>query len=302
VPHCNAWAIARGDGIVLVDTGMHEPGSLGQIERALEQVGKKLEDVRLLACTHAHSDHWGQAAPIRERAGCEFWLHPNHAHATESATRPEAALAHRLEIGRQSGVPEHALQRYAERLTDIPSGVAEAIEPDHDLVPGVELESDLGPWSVFETPGHAPSHVCLFQRERQLLISGDHLLGRISLYYDYGWTPDPVGEFLESLSVVERLGARLCVAGHGRPFFDVRAHIEGNRKLVGQRLEATRGALGPAPRTVIDLIPEVYGEPLRSSNAALLLTQTLCYLRHLELRGVVERTSEAGADAWCRAD
>jgi glyoxylase-like metal-dependent hydrolase (beta-lactamase superfamily II) len=302
VPHCNAWAIARGDGIVLVDTGMHEPGSLGQIERALEQVGKKLEDVRLLACTHAHSDHWGQAAPIRERAGCEFWLHPNHAHATESATRPEAALAHRLEIGRQSGVPEHALQRYAERLTDIPSGVAEAIEPDHDLVPGVELESDLGPWSVFETPGHAPSHVCLFQRARQLLISGDHLLGRISLYYDYGWTPDPVGEFLESLSVVERLGARLCVAGHGRPFFDVRAHIEGNRKLVGQRLEATRGALGPAPRTVIDLIPEVYGEPLRSSNAALLLTQTLCYLRHLELRGVVERTSEAGADAWCRAD
>jgi glyoxylase-like metal-dependent hydrolase (beta-lactamase superfamily II) len=302
VPHCNAWAIARGDGIVLVDTGMHEPGSLGQIERALEQVGKKLEDVRLLACTHAHSDHWGQAAPIRERAGCEFWLHPNHAHATESATRPEAALAHRLEIGRQSGVPEHALQRYAERLTDIPSGVAEAIEPDHDLVPGVELESDLGPWSVFETPGHAPSHVCLFQRERQLLISGDHLLGRISLYYDYGWTPDPVGEFLESLSVVERLGARLCVAGHGRPVFDVRAHIEGNRKLVGQRLEATRGALGPAPRTVIDLIPEVYGEPLRSSNAALLMTQTLCYLRHLELRGVVERTSEAGADAWCRAD
>ncbi len=25
VPHCNAFALAAGDGIVLVDTGMHEP-------------------------------------------------------------------------------------------------------------------------------------------------------------------------------------------------------------------------------------------------------------------------------------
>ena len=301
VPHCNAWAIAHGEGIVLVDTGMHEPGSMAQLERALEQVGKRLDDVRLLICTHAHSDHWGQAAPIRERAGCEFWLHPNHAHATESAT-PEAALAHRLEIGRQSGVPGHELQRYAERLKDIPSGVAAVIEPDRDLVPGVEFDSDLGTWSVYETPGHAPSHVCLFQPERRLLISGDHLLGRIALYYDFGWTPDPVGEFLGSLDVVEGLGARLCVAGHGRPFVDVGAHIEGNRKLVRERLAAVAAALGSSPRTVIEIIPEVYGEPLRSSNAALLLTQTLCYLRHLEQSGSVERVSDEVTEAWRRTD
>src|SRR6185437_7526201 len=57
VPHCNAWAIASGPGIVLVDTGMHEPGSLAQLERAMDQVNLRLEHVRLLACTHAHSDH-----------------------------------------------------------------------------------------------------------------------------------------------------------------------------------------------------------------------------------------------------
>src|SRR5213082_2176648 len=48
VPHCNAWAIAAGSGIVLVDTGMHEPGSLAQLERALGQVNLRLEHVRLL--------------------------------------------------------------------------------------------------------------------------------------------------------------------------------------------------------------------------------------------------------------
>ena len=38
------------------------------------------------------------------------------------------------------------------------------LQPDRDLLPGVEVETDLGTWSVHETPGHAPSHVCLFQR------------------------------------------------------------------------------------------------------------------------------------------
>ena len=105
VPHCNAWAIAAGDGIVLVDTGTHEPGSLAQLERALDQVGLRLEHVRLLVCTHAHADHCGQAAPIIERAGCELWAHPNLEHFNAAADDPEAAHARRVEIARQSGVP-----------------------------------------------------------------------------------------------------------------------------------------------------------------------------------------------------
>ena len=244
VPHCNAWAIAAGSGIVLVDTGMHQPGSMAQLERAMEQVRLRVEHVNLLACTHAHSDHWGQAATIVDRAGCELWMHPNHEHATQSADNPELALARRIEVGRQSGVPEAALEAYAERARDMPSGIARVIEPDRPLVDGVQIETDLGVWTAYETPGHAPSHVCLFQPERRLMISGDHLLGRISLYFDYGWTPDPVGEFLGSLDVVERLDARLCLSGHGKPFVDVPGHIEGNRKLVAERLEAVLRALG----------------------------------------------------------
>jgi glyoxylase-like metal-dependent hydrolase (beta-lactamase superfamily II) len=300
VPHCNAWAIAAGSGIVLVDTGMHEPGSLSQLEHALDQVNLRLEHVRLLISTHAHSDHWGQAAPIRDRVGCEFWMHPNHSHATRTANDPDAALARRVEVGRQSGVPEEALRRYAERAKDVPSGIARVIEPDRALLPDVEIQTDLGTWSVHETPGHAPSHVCLFQRERRLLISGDHLLGRISLFFDYGYTPDPAGEFLHSLDVVEALDARLCLAGHGRPFVDVRGHIDANRALVRERIDAVLAALSAGRKTAAELVPEVYGEPLTPFNAGWLLSQTLCYLGHLELEGKVVRESGNG-ERWKRS-
>jgi glyoxylase-like metal-dependent hydrolase (beta-lactamase superfamily II) len=297
VPHCNAWAIAAGDGVVLFDTGMHEPGSLGQLERAIDQVGLRLEQVRLIACTHAHADHWGQAAPIRDRAGCELWLHPNHEHAVAPATDPALALARMLEIGRQSGVPEEALRRYVERAKEASSGIARVIEPDRPLLDGVAIDTDLGQWTVYETPGHAPSHVCFYQPERRLLISGDHLLGRISLYFDYGWTPDPVGEFLTSLAVVERLDARLAVSGHGRPFLDVPGHIEGNRRLVRERLEAALAAVGGGPRTAVEIAPLVHGEPLSEATARWWILETLCYLTHLERMGAVIREGAEG-ELW----
>ena len=298
VPHCNAWAIASGSGVVLVDTGMHEPGSLAQLERAMDQVNLRLEHVRLLACTHAHSDHWGQAAPIMERAGCELWLHPNHAHATAHADDPEAALERRLEVGRQSGVPPAALAEYAERAKHFPSGVAKVVEPDQALLDGVRIETDLGEWTVYETPGHAPSHVCLYQPERRILISGDHLLGRISLFYDYGYTRDPVGEFLSSLDTVDVLDARLALSGHGKPFVDVRGHIEGNRALVRERLDAALAAVSDGPRTALEITPDVHGEPLTETNASWWLPETLCYLQHLELSGRVTRESDSGIERW----
>ena len=296
VPHCNAWAIAAGSGLVLVDTGMHEPGSMAQLERALDQVNLRLDHVQLLACTHAHSDHWGQAAPIRDRVGCEFLMHPRLEDG--GADSSEKATARRLEIARQSGVSEAAISALADRIKDIPSGVARVIDPDRELVPGVEIETDLGTWSVHETPGHAPSHVCLFQAERRLLISGDHVLGRISLYFDYGYTPDPVQEFLDSLDRVDVLDARLALSGHGKPFVDVHGHIEGNRKLVAERIERTLAALGTQPRTAFEIAPEIYGEPLGPHNGRWLLTQTLSYLDHLERQGRAGKEPDGDVALW----
>ena len=95
VPHCNAWALSAGDGFVLVDTGVHDEHSMEHLERALQMCGLRLEDTRLVVCTHAHSDHCGQAVPIAERAGCELWMHPSHELMNRLVEDPEAVLARR---------------------------------------------------------------------------------------------------------------------------------------------------------------------------------------------------------------
>jgi glyoxylase-like metal-dependent hydrolase (beta-lactamase superfamily II) len=303
VPHCNAWAIAAGDGIVMVDTGMHEPGSFAHLERALAQVNLRVEHVRLLVCTHAHSDHYGQAATVMERAGCELWMHPDHAHMTRAVSDPEAALNRRLEVARQSGVPDEPLQAYAESARGRQYGVAEIVTPDVDLVAGATFDTDLGPWTVYETPGHAPSHVCLYQPERRLLISGDHVLGRVSLFYDYGSTLDPAGEFLRSLDIVDDLDARLCLPGHGRTFTDVSGHIHANRQAVADKIAKVEEIVRAAPITAFDAIPQIYGAQITPLNANWWMTETLSYLTHLELNGRIQKIpgEDRAPERWSAA-
>ncbi|MFL5885153.1 MAG: MBL fold metallo-hydrolase, partial [Thermoleophilaceae bacterium] len=257
---------------------------------------------RLLVCTHAHSDHYGQAAPIVEAAGCELWMNPSYQHMARSVENPERTLERRIEVGRQSGIPEAALERYREARSGENTGVAKLIPPDRELVNGVEVQTDLGVWRVYETPGHAPSHVCLHQPEHGLLISGDHLLGRVSLYYDYGYTPDPAGEFLSSMDVIEPLGASLCLAGHGRPFRDVQGHIDANRREVHERVERVRSALqNGGPKTPFEIVPALVGEDnLTPMMVNWGLSEALCYLRYLERRDGVVKAEEADAEGAVR--
>ena len=300
VPHVNAFAISSGSGVVLVDTGMHEPGALGQLERALDQAGLRLEHIRLVVCTHAHSDHYGLAAPILEAAACELWMHPNHGHMTRAAKDPERLLERRIEVAAQSGVPPAALERYREQRSGQGIGVAEVVLPDRELLPGVEVETDLGAWQVYETPGHAPSHICLHQPERRLILSGDHVIGRVSLYYDFGYTPDPAGEFLSSLDVVDELEVDLCLAGHGRPRRDFPALVAANRAAVHERIERVRAAISDGPLTPFEAVPKLLGEGVELTPMMLNwgLSETLCYLRHLELQGQAQKLEGEDPERW----
>jgi glyoxylase-like metal-dependent hydrolase (beta-lactamase superfamily II) len=303
IPHGNAWAIQRGDGIVLFDTGMGGPGRLRMLDVALGGIGWGVEDVRLVVCTHSHSDHYGLAPTILDAAGCELWMHPRWEHMRLAVDSPEAALERRLEVARQSGVPPAALERYREQRSSQPTAEYDGIRaPDRDLVPGVEVETDVGSWAVYETPGHAPSHVCLHQPERRLLISGDHLLGRTVLYFDYGHSPDPMGEYLGGLDEIEPLGVDLCLPGHGKPFRDPAAKIAEARRQADELMDRVREQLRGGERTAFDIVGAIVGEEnLRTSTGGFMLQIVLATLDHLAVLGEVATLSDTDPQRWSLA-
>jgi glyoxylase-like metal-dependent hydrolase (beta-lactamase superfamily II) len=69
----NSHILISDEGCVLIDTGI--PGSEHKIARALEHHGRTLADVALIVVMHAHTDHAGSAARLRELTGAPILAH-----------------------------------------------------------------------------------------------------------------------------------------------------------------------------------------------------------------------------------
>ena len=267
VPHGNAWALAAGDGIVLVDTGIHEPGSMDQLVRALDQVNLKLEHIKLLVCTHAHSDHYGQAASIVDATGCELWMHPNYEEMLAHADDADGALNRRIEIALQSGVPEEPLRKFMEERKRDNPGIARVIAArppararrrDRDGPRHVDRARDARPRAepCLPVPARPPP-----ARSAATTCSAASRCTSTRLL------PRP-GRRVPALPRRRRgLDARLCLAGHGRTFSDLQAHIEANRYLVHERLDAVRVSCGEqGPISPFDAASGVYGDASSTSR------------------------------------
>lgn len=302
IERVNAYAVEREDGVLLVDCGSTGDESCWDaLVAALAQAGFAVGDVRALAATHAHSDHIGPAARLVAESGCEFWMHPDHGHMTDVIRRPHAFEEARERRARQEGVPEGLLHLYRDVAEEV-EGVLAPVEPNRALVAGVELDSRLGPWRVIETPGHAPSHVCLYQPSRRVLVAGDLLSTVFAPYFDYGVSPDPVAEFLASLAAVEGLEVELALPGHGRPVEDLREVVAEHRAGVEARLAATEEAVRAGPSGGYEITGRVFGEPPSEMVRVWQLVEVVSYLRHLRLAGrIVRDEAPDGTFRYCCA-
>jgi glyoxylase-like metal-dependent hydrolase (beta-lactamase superfamily II) len=304
--HVNAYALDTADGgICLVDCGCAgHPTARQAFVRALGLAGRSLADVRELVATHFHSDHIGLAGPIVRETGCTLSGHRAVAHTLDPIRKPERTYATRAAFARRAGVPEELIDPMATVAEEV-EGVEEPLEPQRMLTSGDVVESALGPWVVHETPGHAPSHICLYQPDARLLLVGDAVHATLNTYGDWGWTPDPIGEYRASLDVIDALDVALAFPGHGRPIEDLPALTAMYRTGIAERLEATARAVERhGPVTVWEATLEVLGrrEPLQSMVWA--VYEIANFLRHLELTGRVRDdgsgryvVTRAGADA-----
>jgi glyoxylase-like metal-dependent hydrolase (beta-lactamase superfamily II) len=293
ITHVNAYAVEREDGVMLVDCGTAGDESCrGALEHALHAAGYSLTEVRLLAGTHVHSDHVGLAEWVLERSGAELWTHPATAAFYDAIADPEGVGAARERRARAEGVPEDLLADYRD-VREETEGVLAPVEPDRHLRDGVRLPSALGDWEVVETPGHAPSHVCLVQREHGLAILGDLVSAVFAPYFDYGYPPDPVGELLASLDRIAREDLRLGLPGHGRPIDDVAGAIALQQRGVADRLAAVERAVADGAGGAYEITRAVFGAVSDGELAVWQLAEVVAYLRHLRLAGRVERGEDA---------
>ena len=137
-----------------------------------------------------------------------------------------------------SGVPDEKLPDLAFASMVLKSMVTMA-EPDVLFEDQKEIELPGWRLRTIWTPGHSPGHVCFHSAEQRLLLSGDHILPRITpnISVHAQQFPNPLGDYLESLAKVRDLGTDEVLPAHEYRFADLGSRIDEITAHHAERLE-----------------------------------------------------------------
>lgn len=123
-----------------------DPGD--DVERIEAVLARHELRVEKIVFTHAHIDHIGQAARLKESTGAPTYLHP-------------------LEGPILASLPQQAAW--------LGTAAPEPVAIDHELREGEDLDFCGRRVEVLFTPGHSPGSVSLYMREEKKILAGDVL-------------------------------------------------------------------------------------------------------------------------------
>ncbi len=214
--YVNVYTLELDHGVAIVDAGWNHDEAWAALLAGLTQLGGSIDDVQAVLVTHFHPDHYGLAGRVREASGAWIGLHPADAAMLEARhVDVDAVLAALCDLLTDSGVPADKLPD-VELAAGIMRGNAAMAKPDVMFEDGTRIE--LPGWSLrtIWTPGHSPGHVCFHDDERRLLLSGDHVLPRITPNVAVHSRRDvnPLGDFMASLLKVRDVDAEEVLPAH----------------------------------------------------------------------------------------
>lgn len=293
--HVNAYLLSGGDADTLVDCGIYDPSpekdhGWNDLAEALDACGSGIDRIARLIITHPHIDHYGMAATLVENTDCELWMHEASARELDAYRDPKGAAEGVRELLADHGVSKEEIGELA-AFEDWRGFISGIVEANPSLGGGERVSVGEREWEVVYTPGHSPSHICLWSASDGILISGDHLLPSITPHIDFkrGEVDDPLGQFLDSLEKVVELDPSLVLPGHGRPFEDgaerARVNISHHDRRLGSILQVIRRE----PHTAAEITDDIFGTSLLNFERRLALGEALAHIAYLVRRGEVER-------------
>ena len=166
------------DGTLIVDTGLGFE---------LKNQKENLENVEVVVNTHVHFDHTGGNDLFKDE-DVEVLLHEKDAEMIKIF--PEATYSHFF------GFERGKIPHYTGFIKE-----------------GEKVKTENYTFEVIHTPGHTPGSICLYERKKKILISGD------TVFVNAFGRTDLIGgneeKLKESLKKLESLKIDYLLPGHG---------------------------------------------------------------------------------------
>ena len=304
--HINLWLLRDEGGWVIVDTGLGTSTTRSTWRNVFAD-GMGNDPATHVIVTHLHPDHAGCADWLVRQFDIDLWM-----------TREEYLLCRILitDTGKEAppegvrfykaaGFSDEQLALYRENFGMFGKVVPGMPQAHRRLRGGENLEFAGHEWEVIVGRGHSPEHACLYDRERNILISGDQILPTISPNISVWPTEpqaNPLREFFDSIDLLEKSLPEdvLVLPAHGKPFRGAHARLEALRREHVERLEILLEN-GHEPRRAVDTFNDLFGRAINDSNRIMATGEALSHLHYLVATG--DMSAETGSDGvtWFRA-
>lgn len=303
--HINLWVLEDGDGFTLVDTGFGVQATWDLWEKHFAGVmaGRKVKNV---VVTHYHPDHVGSAGWLVERTGAPFWMTTSEylsAHAAhddfggfDANNTIELYIANGVDA---ASVPDSTRKggRYSRGVPSLPRRYRRMMHGDKLAIGGHD-------WEVITVFGHAPEHAALWCATRNVLISGDQVLPRITTNVGvWGNQPEanPLAQFLGSLGRFAHLPEdALVLPSHDRVFLGLHQRIAELHEHHAKRLERLLEGCAE-PLTAFQALPLLFKRKLDDHQMMFAMGESIAHLHYLEAEGKVRRVVDGGVRRFVQA-
>ena len=257
--HVNTYLVRENSECLLVDTGWNTPEAFDSLKDQLAEVSVDFDDISQIVITHIHPDHYGLAGRLKQLSQAKIVFHYLEKDFIESRYINMDKLLRRLaQWLHTNGVPAEELSQLGTASVAMAKFVT-PILPDVTLRGGETI--DLGSFSfhVLWTPGHSSGHISLYEPQRKVLISGDHILPNItpSIGLHPQSRPNPLNDYLNSLNAIKQLEVSLILPGHEYPFTNLDQRIEQLILHHEKRNLEILGVLKATPKTAYRIATEI---------------------------------------------
>ncbi|MFC1861665.1 MBL fold metallo-hydrolase, partial [Chloroflexota bacterium] len=216
----NSYIIKAQGRSLIIDTGMNREECISVMSAGLKELAVDLETTDFFI-THLHADHLGLVSYLATDNSTVYFNQPD-----ANVIKLSSKWNRHSDFADINGFPaeerKKAIENHPGRIYSSKG------HPDfHILKEGDTISIGEYLFRCVETPGHTRGHMCLYEPNKKILMSGDHILiditPNISLWSD---DENPLNEYLHSLDKVYNLDIKLVLPGHRSAFENYKERIE----------------------------------------------------------------------------
>jgi glyoxylase-like metal-dependent hydrolase (beta-lactamase superfamily II) len=282
----NSYLIKGDAGYTVIDTGLYSKEALDTWKAVLES-GIVVEKVVL---THTHQDHIGLAKWFQKNVNVPIFV---------AKLGYGEMLKGRKKDGEGSELQELLLKHGG---PDLPNHMKDDsfiydFEPDGFFEENDVLKLGDDRYEIIWTPGHAPDHYCFYQREKRVMIMGDHILKNISPVIGL-WTGEelnPLQEYYQSLAKMKDYPTEIALTGHGENVLNLDDRVQKIKERHDYRLKQLLEHVNDQAMTANDLCEEIYQtstvfsfiSPFMATLTRLIYLESIGEIYRIEVNGKV---------------